>query len=315
MFVLAVAGLLAMFAGGALAQTAPIGTLDANNLGADPLPGYSFVPYAESSRESVVAQQFTAERTGTLTSTQVRLSSNTDLASLAGSLTMEITEVEPSGGFAGDIPARVLASTTIPASEITDHLVTGVFSNPAQVAAGQKYALVLKAENGGLGFPLAVSQDTYLGIDAWLLYGSWFNSPPLTWSGYGSLDLIFATYVSSPDTTPPSVTSTVPKANATEVAPTANVRATFSEEMDSNTIDGTTFKLFKKGSTIQMTATVSYNADTDTAKLDPTNNLRRGVAYKAVVTTEAKDVEGNRLDQDGSTSGFQQMRWFFRVDD
>jgi dipeptidyl aminopeptidase/acylaminoacyl peptidase len=117
-----------------------------------------------------------------------------------------------------------------------------------------------------------------------------------------------------PDTTPPSVTSTLPKANATEVAPTANVRATFSEEMDSNTIDATTFTLFKKGTITQIPAQDSYNADTDTAKLDPTNNLRRGVAYKAVVTTWAKDVAGNRLDQDGTT-GFQQMRWFFRVDD
>jgi dipeptidyl aminopeptidase/acylaminoacyl peptidase len=121
--------------------------------------------------------------------------------------------------------------------------------------------------------------------------------------------------LSAMPTTPPSVTSTGPKANATQAAPTANVRATFSEEMDSNTIDGTTFQLFKKGTTIQIPATVSYNADTDTAKLDPTNNLRRGVAYKAVVTTEAKDVEGNRLDQDSSTSGLQKMRWFFRVDD
>lgn len=118
-----------------------------------------------------------------------------------------------------------------------------------------------------------------------------------------------------PDTTPPSVTSTVPKADATEVAPTANVRATFSEEMDSNTIDDTTFQLFKRGTTTQIAAQVSYNADTDTAKLDPTDNLKRGVAYKAVVSTWAKDVEGNGLDQDDSTSGFQQMRWFFRVDD
>ena len=117
------------------------------------------------------------------------------------------------------------------------------------------------------------------------------------------------------DNAPPKVISTSPKTNATEVAPTANVRATFSEGMESTTLDGTTFKLFKKGTTTQIAATVSYNADTNTAKLDPTNNLRRGVAYKAVVTTWAKDVAGNRLDQDGTTSGLQQMRWFFRVDD
>jgi Bacterial Ig-like domain len=118
-----------------------------------------------------------------------------------------------------------------------------------------------------------------------------------------------------PDTTLPSVTGTLPKANAIEVAPTANVRATFSEDMDSTTIDGTTFQLFKKGTTTQIAAQVSYNSDTDTAKLDLNNNLRRGVAYKAVVATWAKDMAGNRLDQDSSTSGLQQMRWFFRVDD
>jgi hypothetical protein len=57
--------------------------------------------------------------------------------------------------------------------------------------------------------------------------------------------------------------------------------------MDSDTIIGSTFKLFKKGTTNQVAAQVSYNADTDTAKLDPIDNLRRGVAYKAVVTTWA----------------------------
>jgi hypothetical protein len=117
------------------------------------------------------------------------------------------------------------------------------------------------------------------------------------------------------ESTPPRVTSTVPKANATEVTPSANVRATFSEQMMPSSINGQTFKLFKKGSTTQIAATVSYSVSTRTAKLDPSNNFRRGVAYKAVVTTRAKDLAGNRLDQDGSTSGLQQKRWFFRVGD
>ena len=317
MFVLTVAVLLAVFGGGALAQTAPQGTLDASNLDAADQRCCAIVTNTASTTE-IWGQQFYAASTGTLTSAQVRLGPDTDLASLNGNLRMEITEVEPSGTPAGNIPASVLASTTIPASEITDHLVTGIFSNPAQVVDGQQYALVLKAESSSTGFPIVISSgpvDSYLGIDAWLLGMFSDSSPPLTWFGFGSADLIFATYVSSPDTKPPMVISTVPKADATEVAPTANVRATFSEDMDSNTIDGTTFQLFKKGTTTQIPATVSYNADTDTAKLDPTNNLRRGVAYKAVVTTWAKDVAGNRLDQDGSTTGFQQMRWFFRVDD
>ena len=115
------------------------------------------------------------------------------------------------------------------------------------------------------------------------------------------------------DTTPPRVEGTVPKANANQVAPTANVRATFSEDMQSASVKNA-FKLFKKGSTTQIAAVVSYDAATDKATLNPTNNLRRGVTYKAVVTMVAKDVAGNRLDQDSSTTGLQQKVWYFTVD-
>jgi predicted outer membrane repeat protein len=115
------------------------------------------------------------------------------------------------------------------------------------------------------------------------------------------------------DTTPPRVISTVPKANADEVAPTANIRATFSEEMQEASVKDA-FKLFKKGSTNQIAAAVTYDAATDTATLNPNENLRRGATYKAVVSTVAKDVVGNRLDQDGSTAGLQKKVWFFEID-
>jgi Bacterial Ig-like domain len=70
------------------------------------------------------------------------------------------------------------------------------------------------------------------------------------------------------------------------------------------------FKLFKKGSTTKLGASVGYpdpdpNSPPYTAKLDPTNALRSGVSYKAVVTTGAKDVAGNPLTQ--------QYRWFITV--
>ena len=117
---------------------------------------------------------------------------------------------------------------------------------------------------------------------------------------------------SSGNTTPPRVISTVPTANATGVAPTANVMATFSEDMLASTINTTTFKLFKKGSTTQLVAAVSYDASTDTATLNPNRNLTSGVTYKAVVTTGAKDSAGSVLDQN-PTTGSQQMAWFFTV--
>jgi len=109
------------------------------------------------------------------------------------------------------------------------------------------------------------------------------------------------------------VISTLPKANATEVAPTANVKATFSEDMMASSINGQSFKLFKQGSTTKIAAAVSYSASTDTATLDPTNSLQRGTTYKAVVTTGAKDVAGNPLDQNSTTAGLQQKVWLFTV--
>jgi N-acetylglucosamine-6-sulfatase len=109
----------------------------------------------------------------------------------------------------------------------------------------------------------------------------------------------------SGDTTAPTVMSTVPTADAKGVSTTTNVKATFSKAMLASSINGTIFKLFKKGSTTKLSATVSYDGSTNTATLDPTNSLRSGVSYKAVVTMGAKDVAGNPL--------AQQYRWFFTV--
>jgi nitrous oxidase accessory protein NosD len=121
-----------------------------------------------------------------------------------------------------------------------------------------------------------------------------------------------------PPTRPaPKVISTVPEANATGVVPTTNVKATFSDGMLASSINTNTFKLFKKGSTTKIAAVVSYyktsGGQLAHAILDPTNSLQRGVTYKAVVTTGAKDAADNSLDQDSSTPGLQPMTWLFTV--
>jgi hypothetical protein len=121
---------------------------------------------------------------------------------------------------------------------------------------------------------------------------------------------------------PPRVTNTVPAHNATGVAPSANLTATFSEKMDPLSITNSTFKLFKvnpDGSTTQITnVTVAPSTDGLKATLNPfgtstTTHLARGTKYKAVITTGAKDVAGNPLDQNPTTSGNQQMEWFFKT--
>ena len=118
------------------------------------------------------------------------------------------------------------------------------------------------------------------------------------------------------ETTPPRVTSTVPKATAKGVAPGANITATFSEDMDAGTINGTTFKLFKAGTTNLIPAVVTYDPTAKKATLNPFGNsttlLSKGTKYKAAVTTGAKDLAGNQLDQDQDPSnGLQQKKWLF----
>jgi Bacterial Ig-like domain len=124
--------------------------------------------------------------------------------------------------------------------------------------------------------------------------------------------------ITSPPETAPTVipNGTVPTANATNVDRTTDVKATFSEDMLASTINTNTFKLFKKGSTTKIAATVSYDPTTRTATLNPfgstTTRLARGTTYKAVVTTKATDMAGNQLDQDQTPSnGNQQKKWFF----
>jgi hypothetical protein len=111
----------------------------------------------------------------------------------------------------------------------------------------------------------------------------------------------------------PKVSSTSPASNAAGVAPGANITATFPEAMVTNSISTTNFKLSKTGTTTVIEAAVSYDPTTKKATLNPDANLRRGAKYKAVVTTGAKDVAGNQLDQNSSQSGIQQKSWTFTI--
>jgi hypothetical protein len=91
------------------------------------------------------------------------------------------------------------------------------------------------------------------------------------------------------------------------------VRAFFSEAMSVGSIGTNTVKMFKAGDNSARKATVTYDAASDKATLDPSADLRRGDRYR-VVTTRATDEAGNRLDQDRDPSnGNQRKVWRFRV--
>jgi hypothetical protein len=102
-------------------------------------------------------------------------------------------------------------------------------------------------------------------------------------------------FTTIPDTTPPVVASTTPADNATNVAISAVVTATFSEAMDGTTISGTTFTLKTTSGGVAVAGTVSYDAGTKTATFAPSASLATNTVYTATVTTGVKDTAGNAM--------------------
>ena len=106
----------------------------------------------------------------------------------------------------------------------------------------------------------------------------------------------------APDTTPPTVTAVSPAAGATGVARTANVTATFSENMDPATINGSTVFL-RAPSGASVAAVVTYSATNRRVTLNPNANLAALTTYTVTVKGGAsdprvKDVAGNALAAD-----------------
>jgi hypothetical protein len=73
----------------------------------------------------------------------------------------------------------------------------------------------------------------------------------------------------------------------------SNFVVTFNEKVYG--VSKTTFRLFRKGSSTAIGATVTLSADHKKATLNPTNYLVVGRAYVAKLTSGIKDVKGNTL--------------------
>jgi hypothetical protein len=106
----------------------------------------------------------------------------------------------------------------------------------------------------------------------------------------------------APDITAPTVTAVSPAAGATGVVVSANITATFSENMDPATINGST--VFLRGpSGTSVAAVVTYNTTNRQVTLNPNANLAGLTTYTATVKGGAsdprvKDVAGNALAAD-----------------
>ena len=89
----------------------------------------------------------------------------------------------------------------------------------------------------------------------------------------------------------PYVTATDPAQGATNVAVDKVIKATFSKDMNAATVSSSTFKLMN-GSTPVLGFVTYVGRD---AFFTPAAPLTRGVTYEAIITTGAKDLDGNAM--------------------
>jgi hypothetical protein len=190
--------------------------------------------------------------------------------------------------------------------------------------AGEQYKLLFTTDSyGGPSFHtlgLATS-DVYAGGEFHVGECCFAGTEDgFQWVTKDDWDLGFRTYVTV-DAAAPRVDSVDPNNGDQGVSRSTDVTARFSEEMDPATLTASTLRLFKvnpDGTTTRITnAQVKPSADGTSATLDPyggsSTKLTAKTRYKAVVTTGAKDLAGNALDQNASASGNQQMIWYFNT--
>jgi hypothetical protein len=132
-------------------------------------------------------------------------------------------------------------------------------------------------------------------------------------------DEVAVQVVAPEDTTPPEVSTTTPTNGATGISRRVNLVANFSEKMNRATLNKSTFKLYKvnpNGTRTQITnVVVTPSLDGLKATLNPfgvtSTLLPANTKYRAIVTTGARDLAGNALDQNSSVSGNQTKAWTF----
>jgi hypothetical protein len=97
---------------------------------------------------------------------------------------------------------------------------------------------------------------------------------------------------SSLDTTAPRVVSTVPTANATGIALSTIVKATFSEPMKSTTLTTAAIRMVSSSGTA--VAGTTWFSPT-TLQFTPAQSLVAGTRYTVTINTAARDMAGNPL--------------------
>lgn len=187
------------------------------------------------------------------------------------------------------------------------------FSSPVAINANTTYVISYHAPGGRYAVntnywatavnnpPLRGLQNGEDGPNGVYAYGTTSSFPTNSFNSENYwVDVAFATSL-GPDTTAPTVSTTFPVNLAAGVSADSNISASFSEGMDGSTINANTFELRDASNTL-VPASITYDAATRTAILDPATNLRLAANYTAIVRGGAadprvKDPAGNALSE------------------
>ena len=194
-------------------------------------------------------------------------------------------------------PVAIAANTTYVAS---------YFTPGGHYAVNSAYFAAAGVDNAPL-HALANGVDGGNGVYA---YGASGTFPSNTFNSECYwIDIVYATSI-GPDTTPPVVAAVSPVNGAAGVTVGSNLTATFSEAMDATTISTATFAVHDPSNAL-VAASVTYDAASRTATLDPTASLAYVTTYTATVrggtggaegASGVKDVAGNAMAVDYSWS-------------
>jgi hypothetical protein len=176
---------------------------------------------------------------------------------------------------------------------------TLTFANPVPIQAGKTYVASYNAPSGhyaaaggyfntsGAGTaPLTAPSSGAVGGQGVYKYGTGFPAQSYNGTNY-YVDVVVATQ--GADTTPPSVTSTVPASGATGVSVSGSVTANFSEPVDPATV---TFTVTPSGGS-PAPGTLTVAPDGTSATFNPTSDLAAGTLHTASV--QASDPLGNTM--------------------
>jgi hypothetical protein len=263
-----------------------------------------------------MAQTFTAGVSGSLDKVSVHAyrAGTQEVGDMLVSIQTLDESGSPSGTVLGSGSAPITDFSTTPPGGWVDIGLT----RPVPVSAGEKYALVTSTASVSptgasfYGWGMAYD-DPYPGGDAYDRNGGQWG---VRTDASVPVDFAFKTFV-VPDTRSPKVGIVKPPNGKSGVGRDSSVTATFSEKMDPDAINDSTFKLYKLNadrSTTRIT-NVLVTADGMKAELDPfgtsSRSLLANTTYRAVITTESRDLAGNALDQNPRKRGNQPKAWTF----